>query len=138
MEVVTRAHQNGNQVSFLGKVPMLQLIEELHEADVFLYPSFHHGLAVVVLQAMLTGLPIICIEGDAIGRTVGQEAGITVPLTDVKTPSASLSEAISKLAQDEPYRQVLAAEAQSIALEFYSYKALARQLEDVYEDVLFG
>jgi len=33
---------------------------------------------------------------------------------------------------------VLAAEAQSIALEFYSYKALARQLEDVYEDVLFG
>lgn len=138
MEKVTRAHQNGNQVSFLGKVPMLQLIEELHEADVFLYPSFHHGLAVVVLQAMLTGLPIICIEGDAIGRTVGQEAGITVPLTDVKTPSASLSEAISKLAQDEPYRQVLAAEAQSIALEFYSYKALARQLEDVYEDVLFG
>jgi glycosyltransferase involved in cell wall biosynthesis len=132
MEDIVGSHPKGNQVHFRGKVPMLQLIEELHSADMFLYPSFHHGLATIVLQAMLTGLPVVCIEGDATGRAVTTEAGITVPLYPDQAPSEGLSLAIKKLATDENLRQVLGATARKIALERYSYKVLTSSILDIY------
>ena len=135
MEAATQAHPNGGQVRFLGKVPMERLIDELYQADVFLYPTFHHGLATVVLQAMLTGLPIICIEGDATGRAVGLEAGITVPLSLKVHPAEGLARAIAELAGDEPRRASLAHAAREIGLERYSYEALARRIEDIYRDL---
>ena len=135
MEATTQAHPNGGQVRFLGKVPMERLIDELYQADVFLYPTFHHGLATVVLQAMLTGLPIICIEGDATGRAVGLEAGITVPLSLQVHPAEGLARAIAELAGDEPRRASLAHAAREIGLERYSYETLARRIEDIYRNL---
>ncbi|MEH6587343.1 MAG: glycosyltransferase family 4 protein [Halioglobus sp.] len=136
MEAAIQAHPNGRQVRFLGKVPMERLIDELYKGDVFLYPTFHHGLATIVLQAMLTGLPIICIEGDATGRAVGQEAGITVPLSETETPSAGLARALANLADDEDRRQALGRASRRMALEQYSYDVLSRRVEQSYRDVL--
>jgi len=138
MASAVRAHPNGEQVLFLGKVPMEQLVQGLHDSDLMLYPTFHHGLATIVLQAMLIGLPIICIEGDATGRAVGDEAGITVPLSKAEPPAAGLARAIAALASDEDRRQALAATARRIALKRYSYEALTRRVEAVYDDVLSG
>lgn len=138
LEAAARAHRNGDQVRFLGKVPMEQLVEVLHASDLFVYPTFHHGLATVVLQAMRTGLPIVCIEGDATGRAVGQEAGITVPLSSDTSPAASLAKAIAALASDEDRRQTLAREARKMALDRYSYDKLASRVEDIYTQVIKG
>lgn len=136
MEAATRAHPNGIQVHFLGRVPMEQLVDVLHAGDVFLYPSFHHGLATVVLQAMLTGLPVLCVEGDATGRAVGQEAGITVSLSHDEPPEKLLALAIAEVSTDEPRRLRLAREARRIALKDYSYDRLTRRLESAYLEVL--
>ena len=87
---------------------------------------------------MLTGLPIICIEGDATSRAVGDEAGITVPLSETQPPAAGLAGAIAALASDEDRRQALAATARRISLERYSYQALTLRIEAVYDDVLSG
>lgn len=134
MEAAARAHPNGTQVMFLGKIPMERLVQALHDSDLMLYPSFHHGLATIVLQAMLTGLPVLCIEGDATGRAVGQEAGITVPLFLAEPPAAGLARAIAALARDEPRRQALAAEARRRAVEDHAYPVLAARIEAVYQE----
>ena len=136
MEASSQAHPNGDQVTFLGRVPMERVVDELHAGDIFLYPTFHHGLATIVLQAMLTGLPVICIEGDATGRAVGQEAGITVILSEAEAPAASLARAIAVLARDDNRRQSLAQASRQLALERYSYDALSYRTEDIYRDVL--
>ncbi len=136
LEALVRGHPQGHRVRFLGKIPMDELLEVLRGGDVFLYPSFHHGLATVVLQAMLTGLPVVCIEGDAIGRAVGQEAGITVPLHGDRDPVDGIAAALSDLAGDEERRSRLAATAQTMARERYSYEGLATALANIYEEVL--
>lgn len=135
MVAITRAHPHGDRVHFTGRVPMPQLVDALHDGDVFLYPSFHHGLATVVLQAMLSGLPIICIEGDATGRAVGQDAGITVPLSEKQDPADDLAAAIGALASDESRRQALAKASRRIALEAHSYETLARKIEKSYRAI---
>lgn len=137
MEAATRAHPNGGQVTFLGRVPMARVVEELHTGDIFLYPSFHHGLATIVLQAMLTGLPIVCIEGDATGRAVTQEAGITVTLSSESPPAEGLARAIVALSDDEVRRQALARKARQIALERYAYEEHAKKIEVIYASLRY-
>ncbi len=138
MEAVARAHPNAAQVHFLGKVSMEKLVTTLHDSDLMLYPTFHHGLATIVLQAMLTRLPIICIEGDATGRVVGQKAGITVLLSSKEAPSEGLARAIKELAEDEPRRVNLARNAREIALERHAYEVLSAQISEVYHNVLLS
>ncbi len=134
LEVMIRDHPQGGRVFLTGRVPMERLVALLAESDVFLYPSYHHGLATVVLQAMLTGLPVVCTEGDATGRTVGQAAGITVELHPGRDPVADLADAIGELSADEPHRQTLARAAQRLAREGFAYGALSGAIEQVYDD----
>ena len=136
MEAAARRHPQGDRVRFLGWVPMATLIEALHESDVFIYPSFHHGLATIVLQAMLTGLPIVCLQGDATSRAVGNRAGVTVPLSDDVDPVEGLAQALQMLARNEPERLRLAAAAHEIAVQEYNYEKLAKNLEQMLQTVV--
>jgi glycosyltransferase involved in cell wall biosynthesis len=136
MEAAVRAHPAANRVAFVGQVSVETLLGELNEGDVFIYPSFHHGLATVVLQAMLTGLPIVCIEGDAIARTVGQEAGISVTLHHERDPVEDIADALRELSADEPRRRALACAARNMAREKYSYDKLAGELVATYRQMV--
>lgn len=124
------------QVSFLGKVTMDTLIEQLERGNVFLYPSYHHGLATVVLQAMLTGLPVVCLEGDAIGRAVGTECGIVVAIDKDADFIRALSDGLSRLYMDESLRHALAMHAQKLALTSYAYEVIGSGYENIYEKML--
>ena len=136
LEAMVQSHPQGHRVKFLGKIAMEHLVQVLRKGDVFLYPSFHHGMATVVLQAMLTGLPVICIEGDAIGRTIAQEAGITVQLVPGRDPVDGIASALSELAGDEARRQQLAQSAQTIARERFSYETIAAALTGIYREIV--
>lgn len=138
LEAMVQRHPQGHRVRFLGRVPMPRLVEALHMGDLFLYPSFHHGLATVVLQAMLTGLPIVCIEGDAIGRAVGQTAGLTVSLTDNRAPAEDLACALTELAANEPRRRALGEAARTMAREQFSYETLGNEIAAIYAEVATG
>ncbi len=121
-----------DQIEFRGKMPMAELIDTIRSGDIFLYPSYHHGLATVVLQAMLTGLPVVCLQGDAIGRAVGSECGVTVSLNKDGTFIHGLSDALSHLYADESLRVTLAKRAQEVALDSYSYQAIGAGYEEIY------
>ncbi|MCF6431198.1 glycosyltransferase family 4 protein [Leisingera sp. MMG026] len=123
-------------VTLTGKLPMETLLGELNRADVFLYPSYHHGLATILLQAMLTGLPTVCLEGDAIGRAVGQEAGITLPPPHSGDAARVLAQALLTLAGDEDLRQLKAKVAMDLALNRYNYDAITARHSDVYCSLL--
>ena len=136
MKAATRAHRHGDRVTFSGSLPMRSLLNTLRAGDVFLYPSFHHGMATVVLQAMLTGLPIVCIEGDATARAVGQEAGISVKLHHGRDPVEDMADALRELSADEPRRRALACAARNMAREQFSYDKLAGELVATYRQMI--
>lgn len=65
-----------NNVSFLGY--RTDMLEVLPCADVFVFPSFQEGLPIALLEAMATGLPIVCsdIRGS---RDLMEKSGISTP-----------------------------------------------------------
>jgi glycosyltransferase involved in cell wall biosynthesis len=110
-----------------GAVPSSSLPEEHRAADAFCLPSLEEGLALVVLQAMASGLPVVATDATGIGDA-GRDGRdfLTVPPAD----TAALAESLLRLADDEPLcrRLGLAARAsvvQGFGWDDYGARALA-------------
>jgi glycosyltransferase involved in cell wall biosynthesis len=115
-------------VDFVPWLPMQELIDFLPQADVFLYPTYHHGLATICLQAMYMGLPMICLAGDGIETALKSGGGIVVDFDSFEEIPINLADAIYTLYQDEDLRQRLAEEAKMIVEREFNYELLTRDL----------
>ncbi len=75
----------------LGQTPRDALLREMSEADVFVFPSLFEGFALVILEAMAAGLPVITTPNTAGPDLIedGKE-GLIVPAGDAKALHAAM------------------------------------------------
>lgn len=113
------------KIRFLGyrrDVPDL-----LRAADIFTLPSHREGMPRSIIEAMMTGLPVVAtdIRGSR-EEVVPGETGLLVPVGD----SEALAEALSRLVGDAALRRRLGRAGRVRALELYDEaKVVARQLD---------
>jgi len=91
--------------------------EVLAAADIFVLPSHFEGLPMSVIEAMLTGLPVVAtdIEGPR-EQVVPEQTGLLVPVRD----AASLARALGRLAGDAGLRARMGAAGLARAREHYT------------------
>jgi len=114
--------------------PRLQRLGYRHDvarllaaADVFCLPSHFEGLPMSVIEAMLTGLPVVAtdIRGPR-EQVVAGETGLLVPPETI----APLAEALSQLATDGALRARMGEAGRARALErFDEAKIIGRTLD---------
>jgi glycosyltransferase involved in cell wall biosynthesis len=113
------------RIRFLGyrrDVPAL-----LRAADIFTLPSHREGMPRSIIEAMMTGLPVVAtdIRGSR-EEVVAEETGALVPVND----AAALAAALDRLAADPALRARWGAAGRARALALYDEaKVVARQLE---------
>lgn len=49
-------------ISFLGNLDSIRVYKELSKADIMLFPSRGEGMSLSVLEALASGLPIVCLD----------------------------------------------------------------------------
>ena len=99
----------------------------LAAADIFTLPSRFEGLPMSVIEAMLTGLPVVAtnVRGPA-EQVVDGVTGLSVPPGD----AAALGSALSRLVRDPALRARMGQAGRQRALEYYDEaKVLARTLD---------
>ncbi|HTX87207.1 MAG TPA: glycosyltransferase [Candidatus Nanoarchaeia archaeon] len=125
------------ELSLADKVKLLGWQKDtstfLKQTDIFVLPSRWEGFGIVILEAGLSGLPVIGSRVDGIAEIIadGQDGLLFEPGN-----SAELARKIKSLQADPALRERLGKNLQDKILEKFSIEKMVKQYEDLYFEVL--
>ena len=99
------------------------------DAHLFLLPSLFEGTPLTLIQAMMSGLPIVTTSTCGMKDVIAHgESGLLVP---IRSPDA-IVEAVERLLSDRPLRERLGRAARERALAHYTWDKVALPVEHAY------
>lgn len=129
----TAAQGLSDTIRFIGRRADARAF--LAAADVVVNPSDVEGLPIVVLEAMSLARPIVATAvGGVPSLIIDGETGLLVPPAD---PTA-LAAGVVRLLDDPALGTQLGLASADLAERHYSLKAMVREVESVYSEVLHG
>lgn len=99
--------------TYVGQVPRASVCDEFRRADVFVLPTLAEGMALVHLEAMACGVPVITTPNCGSVVRDGID-GFIVPIRD----SHALADRMQRLLHDRALRERMGAAARQRAREF--------------------
>ncbi|MDE6604060.1 MAG: glycosyltransferase family 4 protein [Lachnospiraceae bacterium] len=117
-------------VSFPGWVRGEEKERFLRESGIFLFPSYHEGMPMAVLEAMAYGLGIITTTVGGIPQLIQDgESGVLTAPGDIK----AMAEALERFLTDEAYLAACGKAAREKAQAQYSLGRHLEKLGKIYE-----
>ncbi|MFZ6017572.1 MAG: glycosyltransferase family 4 protein [Nitrospirota bacterium] len=124
------------QVQFEGWLPREELLIRMQSCDVFLFPSLRDGGGAVVVEAMASGKPVICLDIGGPGLHVVEECGIKVTPRSPEQAVADMTRALERLYTDKELRLRMGKEARARAEQVYHWDRLGERLLKIYQEAL--
>jgi glycosyltransferase involved in cell wall biosynthesis len=126
----------GERVQFLGQVPRAELLALYGKYDALLFPSLHDTGGFVLLEAMASMLPVICLDCAGPALAVAEGCGVRVPLGSRAEVVARLATAIRTFADDPTLRRAQGRQARAHVREHYDWDRKGEQMDAIYREVL--
>ena len=126
------ALQLETRVFFLGSLP--DVAPAYEAADSLVHPTLEDTFAMVVLEAMSHGLPVVVSGPQYCGISGLLQHGVNALVLDDPRNVASLTQTLQQLIASPVLQQTLSTGASGFA-RHYDWKALARQQEALYFSV---
>jgi glycosyltransferase involved in cell wall biosynthesis len=118
--------------------PRAEVFAKMRTSDVFLFPSLRDGGGAVVVEAMASGLPVVCLDLAGPGLHVRDEYGIKVPSGRPDAVAAGLAGALGRFWCDPGLRGRMGSAARERAASYYEWSRLGERLRGIYRDALAG
>lgn len=138
LEAMARDLGIEDQVTFAGWTPHEEVLERMSQADVFLFASLRDGGGAVVVEAMATATPVVCLDLAGPGLHVDEASGFTITPGADEPVSEAMGLALLALHGDEKLRQRMGEHARARALERYAWDHLGERLDRIYAASLEG
>jgi glycosyltransferase involved in cell wall biosynthesis len=133
LEAAIRQHGLAGRVDLLGARDDVPDI--LHDADVFVMTSRWEGLPLAIIEAMMSGLPVVATAvGGVPEEVVDGETGLLVPPGE---PEA-LARAVQRFLDDPQLRARAGAAGRRRAMERFTEARMLRETAEVYTGVVRG
>ncbi len=123
-------------ITFTNQVPQSTVLEYIENSDILLFPSLHDGNPKVVLEAMSSAKPIICLDLAGPGEMVTDECGIKVKPVTYEQTINDLANALLKLANNPELRMKMGDAGRKRVEQYYTWNKKGDFIKQVYEDVL--
>lgn len=116
-----------NSIIMRKFIPNSELPKIYQESDIFVLPSIDEGVPRTILEAMASGLPIVCTRLPQLINIVN-ECAILIPKRDPK----ALSDAIFKIISDDSLSQKMGAAGRMYAVKNYSWTDSVKKIINLY------
>ena len=142
--------QNGREIIHVSSfVPLEEIVPLYTQAAVFVCPSIYEPFGIINLEAMACGTPVVATAVGGIKEVVApKETGFLVPFShpcpEDHEPQAAaelargLAEAINTLLADSDLRRAMGAKARKRVEDLFSWRGVARQTMDFYQEIIEG
>jgi glycogen(starch) synthase len=123
------------KVHFLGYIDDQARNDLYHDAAAAVFPSLYEPFGIVALEAMASGTPVVVSSVGGLDEIVEHEKdGLKVYPNDAR----SLAEQVCRILAAEDWAASLAENAHAKAVNNYSWKKIARQTSELYEEIIFS
>jgi glycosyltransferase involved in cell wall biosynthesis len=129
LERLARELGIADRVTLLGSQPPARVAELMRCADLFVLPSFHENLPVVLIEAQASGLSAVATSVGGVPELVDAAAGATVAPGDPNALATAIRTALATPGRRDP--AALAARA----AERFGYAAVCDRWSRIYRDV---
>ena len=117
-----------SRITFTGMVPFERVVDELSQADLFIFSSTSETQGLVVLEAMAAGLPLVMVESKALMYFVNPDEDCVVTPQNESAMAAAILSLINN-----PSRLRAMGKAARKNAEKYSIPVLTSRLLDIYQ-----
>lgn len=138
LESLVRDLNLSDVVRFVGEVPRDVALSYLEEADLFIHPSLHDSGGWACIEAMWSGVPVVCLDIGGPANQVVPSTGRRVALTSPRETAKALGAALLELGLDPDTRAAMGVAAQSRVEEEYSHSQQREWLLSVYGRIVEG
>ena len=122
------------QVIFTDVTTKEELRALYQSADIFCFPSRADTLPLVILEAMVSGLPVVSTKTGGIPYEVSADTGILVDSGD----ALSLANALNTLHDDKHRRARLGEAGRARAIQLFDWAGSAKKAVQVYDQLLLS
>lgn len=120
------------RISVISAATDSEMVKVLEQADIFLLPSLFEGTPLTLIEAMMSGLPVVTTSTCGMRDVV--EDGRTGLLVPVRSPDA-IAGAIDRLVGSMELRARLGRAAHGYAAQHHTWRYVAREVLAAYEGI---
>lgn len=133
MDTYFKSNPVPDKVQLLGHVPRTEIPEYIHQCHVGILPSLEEGLAKVIPEMMIQGLPVIATFNSG-GSDIIQdgENGFIIPIRSVE----AIVEKIQQLYEDETLRNTMRVKARNSIFKFNNWEQYGNKYEAFINNIL--
>jgi len=117
----------GLKAAFKGALPKAEIARELHRSDFLIHASRVETFGVVIVEALMTGTPVICSNAGALGELIDSSNGVLCE-NNPESWIAGIRKALDK--------RFDGAVVSAGLKEKYSYESIGASLLRIYESVV--
>lgn len=93
-----------NKVHRINETSRVNVLNELTNSDIYLFPSLREGGSWALMEAMAIGLPVVCLNWSGMQIITDAESAIRLPVTNPEQMPKDMAEAICKLIDNPELR----------------------------------
>lgn len=122
-----------DRVQFTGWVDQTTARDLLRHSDTLILPAYDEGLPLVILEALASGVPVICTPVGAIPEVIedGQTALFVQP-----GDHAEIAAAIARLSKDRRLQDHLSAEGRDLYDRMFTMDAFIDSITELYCEII--
>ena len=123
-------------VKFVGKIAHADVNKYLKLSHLLVHTSYREGTPHVILEALSTGLPVLCHDIGGMSYVVDEKCGIKITLFDKKTSVINFRMAILKLL-NEPELISKLSKGAILRRKNLTWDKIAQIICDDYKNIIF-
>ncbi len=128
----------GEAVNWIPRLEHAAVMRAYLRHDAFLFPSLHDSSGNVVLEALSSGLPVVCLDAGGPAVLVDPSCGFKVRPGDPQQVVEDLTRSLAALARDPALMRDMGDAALRRAWEHFSWTHQVSRMEQLYLSVCAG